>query len=57
MDGGGEREGEAMAVMQRCDEAALDHWLRESLKARYAAIVREPVPLELLQLLWTDAKP
>ncbi len=40
-----------MPKAEQRDEAALDQWVRSSLKARYAETLREPVPEALLDLL------
>ena len=40
-----------MNPAKQVDDAALDQWLRASLRARYAETLREPVPEALLELL------
>ena len=40
-----------MSPAKLVDDAALDRWLRASLRARYAETLREPVPEALLALL------
>ena len=56
MDDEAEQEGAIMATVRRREDAALDLWLRASLKARYAETLREPVPDALLDLLRGDDK-
>ncbi len=40
-----------MTAPQWLDEGYLDRWLKRSLRERYAAVLREPVPEELTRLL------
>ncbi len=44
-----------MNVQHRLDEAAVDRWIERSLRERYAAALREPVPEALLKLLKSDS--
>jgi hypothetical protein len=40
----------------RWDEApAFDLWVKRTLRERYGAVVQEPVPTDLLEMLGTDA--
>ena len=40
-----------MDTANRLDNGAIDHWVQRSLRERYAATLREPVPDALTRLL------
>ncbi len=40
-----------MVAPRWLDEGYLDRWLKRSLHERYSAVLREPVPDELIRLL------
>ena len=47
----------SLAAWQSNDDAALDAWVRSSLKQRYAAMLHEPVPEAMADLLRTERWP
>ena len=43
-----------MKSQHRLDDAAVDRWVQRSLRERYAAALREPLPEMLTKLLGPD---
>jgi hypothetical protein len=56
MDESSQPRKAAMTAQQLREDAVLDQWLRVSLKQRYAATLREPLPDALLDLLQPEKK-
>ena len=46
-----------MMPAHRLDDTIVDRWIERSLRARYAATLREPLPEVLTMLLQVEATP